>query len=49
MPTIVVKRPAMRRTSHTEMWIPGASLSTPTDPKWKEMSSKWSDASQAAM
>jgi hypothetical protein len=48
MPTTMVKRPARRRTSQTEMWIPGASRSIPTDPKWKEMSSKCRDASHAA-
>jgi hypothetical protein len=49
MPTTVVKKAATMRTSQTEMWIPGASRSIPTDPKWNEMSSKCSDASQAAM
>ncbi len=47
MPTAAVKAPAMMRTNHMEMWIPGSSPSD-ADRKLNETSSKWTDASQPA-
>ena len=48
MPTIVVKTPAMIRTSHIEMWIPTVS-SGAVETKWNVTWSKWLDASQPAV
>ena len=49
MPATVVTISATIRTSQIEMWMPGASFWTPTEPKWNVTSSKCSDANHAAM
>ena len=49
IPITAVAKPARIRTSHTEMWMPGASASNgSTSPKWTPTPEKCDEASHAA-